>query len=82
MLIDEKLKFNIGDVVRESDLITLPGLSPMVGIVSFIEEQTFGAYTPKIKYEDIIGVLWIGTGIVEKIPASLLILIQSEKIDK
>ncbi len=82
MLIDDKQSFNVGDIVKESPLITLPKEPSKVGIVSFIEEQSFGAYTPKIKYEDIIGVLWLDTGAIERIPASLLILIQSAKTDK
>ena len=49
----------------------------MIGIVTFIDRQLFGAYSPKVKYEDMIGVMWLDTGETEQIPASLLILVRA-----
>jgi hypothetical protein len=71
--------FYVGDIVKESPLISLPDQESMIGIVAFVDRQMFGAYTPKIKYEDMIGVMWLETGTIEKIPASLLILVQAAK---
>ena len=69
--------FHVGDVVKESALIALPDRGQMVGIVVFIDRQLFGAYSPKVKYEDMVGVMWLDTGETEKIPASLLVLVRS-----
>jgi len=69
-------------MVRESPIIALPDESPMVGIVTFIDRQVFGAHSPKVRYEDMIGVLWLATGVTEALPASLLILVQKAETDK
>ena len=69
--------FSVGDIVKESELISLPSRGQMIGIVTFIDRQLFGAYSPKVKYEDMIGVMWLDTGETEQIPASLLILVRA-----
>ena len=69
--------FSVGDIVRESELISLPSRGQMIGIVTFIDRELFGAYSPKVKYEDMVGVMWLDTGETEQIPASLLILVRA-----
>tara|TARA_B100000085_G_scaffold285187_1_gene320347 strand:- start:1356 stop:1604 length:249 start_codon:yes stop_codon:yes gene_type:complete len=69
--------FSVGDIVKESALIALPARGQMIGIVTYIDRQLFGPQTPKIKYEDMIGVMWLDTGEIEKIPASLLVLVRA-----
>ena len=74
---DAKLK--IGDIVCEIDYIVPPDRKQWYGMVVDIvrdhyHEDTWSGYP-----EDMITVQWFGDGIMEHLPAPVLVLIQQAK---
>ncbi len=74
----EKFRFEIGDVVRESDLIAWSSDGPLLGLIIKIKRGHYFGYAmygesfPAI---DRVTVLWLKEGFIESLPSDLLILI-------
>ena len=70
------IKFDIGDIVRESDYIKPPDRSSWVGIVVYIENDFYELHSFLGQHEDLIAIHWFKAGYVESLPASVIRLIQ------
>ena len=77
-------KFEVGDIVAESDLIVPEDRKKWNGIIIDVEQKAWVFSTiwhPEA--QDRITVLWLDTGLREDLPASVVYLIyRAEKTDK
>jgi len=74
----EKFRFEIGDVVQESELIAWSSDGPLLGLVINIKRGHYFGYTmysEQFPAIDRVTVLWLKEGFVESLPSDLLILI-------
>ena len=74
----ENFQFEIGDIVRESDLIAWSSDGPLLGLIINIKRDQYRGYSTF--YEDSlpidkVTVLWFKEGFIESLPSDLLILI-------
>tara|TARA_B100000941_G_C28402674_1_gene498960 strand:- start:38 stop:298 length:261 start_codon:yes stop_codon:yes gene_type:complete len=75
-------RFEIGDIVTETDYIVEPNRQPWVGIVVYIESDYYELHSYLGQYEDLIGVYWFKEGHVECLPASVIHMVQKAKKNK
>ena len=71
-----RVYYNIGDIVREDEIIVPPDRGCWVGIVTGIERKHCESFTWIGDWEDLVSVYWIQSGIVEHLPGTVLLLIQ------
>ena len=76
---DNSHDFEIGDLVTEVVYIIPPDRKPWVGIVIFFEQDHYELHSFLGQYEDLVGVKWLQTEQIEKLPASVLKLVQKAK---
>jgi|TARA_R110002110_G_C13016748_1_gene677404 hypothetical protein len=76
---DDEHNFEIGDLVTEVVYIIPPDRKPWVGIVVFFERDHYELHSFLGQYENLIGVKWAQTEQIEKLPASVLKLVQKAK---
>jgi hypothetical protein len=76
---DDEHNFEIGDLVTEVVYIIPPDRKPWVGIVVFFERDHYELHSFLGRYENLIGVKWAQTEQIEKLPASVLKLVQKAK---
>ena len=76
---DNEHDFEIGDLVTEAVYIIPPDRKPWVGIVVFFERDHYELHSFLGQYENLIGVKWAQTEQIEKLPASVLKLVQKAK---
>jgi len=76
---DDEHDFEIGDLVTEVTYIIPPDRKPWVGIVIFFEQDHYELHSFLGRYEDLIGVKWSQAEQIEKLPASVLKLVQKAK---
>jgi len=74
--------FEIGDVVTEVNYIVPPGRKPWTGIVVYIEKNFYELHSYLGPYEDLVGVHWFQPGLIESLPASVVIIVQKASQEK
>jgi len=68
-------KFKIADIVIESELIVPSDRTYWTGLVLSVEEDAWTFSTLyNLETQDRVVVLWLNTGIIEELPASVLLL--------
>ena len=70
---------NVGDIVKELGYIVPPDREPWHGIVVEVLREHYYEDTWSGYPEDMISVKWLDNGIVEHLPAPVLILVQQAK---
>lgn len=69
-------RFEIGDIVKEDELIVFWDEHPLIGIVIDIERRAYWLpYDKDEIYQDRLTVLWLRKPFVENIPSDLVILV-------
>ena len=76
---DDEHDFEIGDLVTEVVYIIPPDRKPWVGIVVYFEKEHYELHSFLGQYEDLVGVKWSQAEQIEKLPASVLKLVQKAK---
>ena len=71
----------VGDVVTESTLIIPPERKPWVGIVVYVDRDHYSLHVFLEQTEDMLGIHWFQTGLIETLPASVVELVQKAKKD-
>ena len=78
----EKQCIEIGDIVRESEVIIPPDRKPWPGIVVYVQKDHYELHSFLGQLEDMVGIQWLQAGYVESLPASVVILVQKAKKKK
>jgi|TARA_R110000824_G_scaffold254224_1_gene443217 hypothetical protein len=73
---DEHTKFEIGDIVGESEYIKPPDRTPWTGIVVYIDNDFYELHSYLGQFEDLIAIHWFQSGYIESLPASVIRMIQ------
>ena len=77
---DKNVEYCVGDIVEESQLIVPPGKKSLYGIVVYVEKNNYYFNDDSNYSQDLIAVKWLKSGDVERLPATVIELIQSVKI--
>jgi len=77
---DKNVEYFVGDIVGESLLIVPPGRKSLYGIVVYIEKNNYYFNNDSNYSQDLIAVKWLKSGDIERLPATVVELIQSVKI--
>ena len=73
---EEYFRFEIGDIVRENEVIAWYDDGPMTGIViSLKRDNYFFYYSDTRLHQDRIDVFWFRAGYLESLPSDLLTLV-------
>lgn len=72
-------KLKLGDIVCELPYIVPPDREPWYGIVVEVVREHYYEETWTGFPEDMVSVKWLGNGLVEHLPAPVLVLIQEAK---
>ena len=74
--VDQYFRFEIGDIVKEDELIIFWDDHPLIGIVIDIERQAYWfSYNTDEIYQDRLTILWLRRTFVEQIPSDLVLLV-------
>ena len=73
---------SVGDVVSEDPLIVPPDRKPWVGIVVYKDKASYRVQTTFEDLEVFVGVYWFQNRVIEQLPASVIVLIQSVKFEE
>jgi len=79
---DKKQCIEIGDIVRESEIIIPPTRAPWTGIVVYVQKDHYELHSFLGQLEDMVGIQWFQAGYVEPLPASVIILVRKAKKKK
>ena len=79
---EEKIIFEVGDIVSESTLIVPPDRKPWTGIVVYIKRNFYDLHSYLINLEDMVGIQWFKPGYIEALPSSVVVLIRKAKEKK
>ena len=77
---DEITEYFVGDIVGELEVIVPPGRNCFYGIVMYIEKNSYFFNNDSNYSQDLIAVKWFKSDNVEKLPATVIKLIQSVKL--
>lgn len=78
----EKLTFEIGDIVKESTLIIPPDRKSWTGIVVYVKKDFYDLHSYSTFLEDMIGIQWFQPGHIETLPSSVVVLVRKAKEKK
>ncbi len=69
-------RFEIGDIVKEDELIVFWDKGPLIGLVINVEREVYWfAYSDDSIYQDRLTILWFKEPYVEQLPSDLVLLV-------
>lgn len=76
---EEKVVFDVGDIVKESILIVPPDRKPWTGIVVYVKKDFYNLHSYDTHLEDMVGIQWFKPGYVEALPSTVVVIIRKAK---
>jgi len=73
---NQRFDYEVGDIVTEGDYIIPPDRVPWLGMVVLIEQNHYELHSYIGIFEDLVAVHWFKPNYVERLPASVLVMVQ------